>query len=155
MNILIIGIIVAIGLLTAVILLAIYSEEPKSLRNDVGHDSLDLYQMHDVIVDGHIIASFANEPKPYVIMEIKGYFKNPQNASHLTVWGEFGLNGDYCLQNLGKCDRILAYLYKDKNGIYRQGETFDWITDYCDAKCFLDTDRRVSELLGKKTKRIE
>ena len=150
MNTLIIGIIVAIGLLTVIILLAIYNEEPKSLQNDVGHDSLDLYQMHDVIVDGHIIASFANEPKPYVIMEIKEYFKNPQNASHLTVWGEFGLNGDYCTHNPGKCDRILAYLYKDKNGIYSEGETFVWITDQCDAKCFLDTDRRVSELLDKK-----
>lgn len=106
----------------------------KDFANDVGYDKSELWQMHDVIVEGQVTA-FTNDTKPWVVLKVDRYLKNPQNATYLTVWGDLGLNGDYCLHNRSECDKVVAYLYKNKNGIYRQGETFAWITRSCDVNC--------------------
>jgi hypothetical protein len=107
----------------------------KNLANDVVYNKTAIWQMHDVIVDGKIIA-FTNDPKPNIILQVNKYYKHPQNATHLTIWGDFGLNSDYCMENYSECGNdVVAYLYKDKNGIYRQGETFGRVTDSCDVKC--------------------
>jgi len=140
MNSLVIGIITAIGLLTVVIFLAIYNEESKQSAY-----KLALYQMHHVIVDGEIM-SFSNDIRPYVMIRVNEYLKNPKNAEYLTVWGDFGLNGNYCIENPSKCDRVLAYIYEDKNGIYYQGEAFERIDYTCDARCHLGFDPTVLEM---------
>ena len=134
MNILVIGIIIVIGILVAGIVYAIYIEESKQLEY-----KLALYQMHDVIVDGRIMV-FTNDTKPYVMIKVIEYLKNPKNAEYLTVWGDFGLNSNYCIENPSKCERILAYIHEDKNGIYHQGEAFDWIDYTCNARCLLGFD---------------
>jgi hypothetical protein len=105
-------------------------------QNDSGYSKIELFQMHDVIVEGDIIV-FTNDTNPYVIIKVDKYFKNPQNATHLTVWGDFGLNDEQCVQNLVECHKIVAYLYKNNNGIYHEGETFGRINDSCDASCIV------------------
>src|SRR5574338_153767 len=134
MNTLVVGIIITIGLLTVVIFLAIYNEESKQSEY-----KLALYKIHDVIVDGNIMM-FTNDAKPWVMIKVNEYLKNPKDAEMLTVWGDFDQTRDYCIKNESKCDRVLAYLYEDKNGIYHQGETFAWIDYTCDARCHLGVD---------------
>ncbi|MEX0763554.1 MAG: hypothetical protein WEC35_03490 [Nitrosopumilaceae archaeon] len=140
MNTLVIGIIIAVGLLTVVILLVIYNEESKQLEY-----RLTLYQKHDVIVDGNIM-TFTNDAKPWVMIKVNEYLKSPKNAEYLTVWGDFDQNSEYCIENESKCDRVLAYIYEDRNGIYHQGETFDWIDYTCDARCHLGFDPTVLKM---------
>jgi len=93
-----------------------------------------MWQIHDVIVDGKITV-FTNDPNPYVVLQVNKYYKNPQNATHLTIWGDFGIHDDYCVNHYDSCQNIVAYLFKDQNGIYHQGEVFGRITDSCDSKC--------------------
>jgi len=119
------------GLLTVVIFLEIYNEESKKSEY-----KLALYKMHDVIVDGDIMG-FDNDTKPKVMIRVNEYLKNLKDAEYLTVWGDFGQNSEYCIENRSRCDRVLAYIYEDKNGIYHQGETFYWIDYACDARCQL------------------
>ena len=134
MNTLVIGIIIAMGLLTAVILYVIYNDESEELEY-----KLALYKMHDVIADGNIMV-FTNDAKPWVMIKVNEYLKNPKDAEYLTIWGDFGKNSDYCIENPIKCDRVLAYIYEDKNGIYRQGDAYYWIDYTCDARCHLGLD---------------
>lgn len=99
-------------------------------------DKEQLFDMHDVILDGTVI-SFSNDTgSPYVTMKVNEYFKNPQNSSQLTVGGEFGLTGDFCAIP-DNCTRLLAYLYQDEKGNLSSGETWVWTTEECDPKCAL------------------
>ncbi len=136
-----IGISIVIGLLALFVISSsfIRTIPTNTFQDDVVYDRLDLYQMHDVIVNGDIMG-WSNDTKPYVILRVNEYLKNPQQAEYLTVHGDLGLNGDYCLENPSKCDHILAYLYRNKNGIYFQGETFAWITSECDARCLIEVN---------------
>lgn len=112
-------------------------EDTNSIPEDyVINDKGRLFEMHDVILDGTIV-SFSNSTEPYVLIQVNQYFKNPQDKLQLIVKGEFGLTGDFCMENPNNCKQILAYLYQDKNGNLIQGETFVWITKECDAKCLL------------------
>lgn len=97
----------------------------------------ELYEMHDVILDGTII-SYSNETGiPYVTMQVNEYFKNPQGKSQLTVRGEFGLTGGFCAIP-DNCTRLLAFLYQDENGNLSSGETWAWLSKECDARCMLE-----------------
>lgn len=101
----------------------------------------ELFDMHDVIIDGTIISfSKGNSTNDFgdVTMHVNEYFKNPQDRSEIVVRGEFGLTGDYCKENPGDCTRVLAYLYQDEKGKLMQGESFTRITEECDANCILD-----------------
>ncbi|MGI0022651.1 MAG: hypothetical protein ACRD9Q_07305 [Nitrososphaeraceae archaeon] len=131
------GLLIAMGVLVFSTVGLIISEPYTIPQFHVPYDKAQLYEMHDVIVDASRVA-FTNDPgKPYIVVRVNEFYKNPINASHLTVWGNFAQTSDYCLRNNDKCSRILMYLYEDKNGVYRQGEYFAWITDECDAKCHL------------------
>ena len=124
---------VSIGMILGVSFFIMKSDN--KYQNNSGFSSIELFQIHDVIVEGNIIA-FTNDPKPNVIIQTNKYLKNPQNATHLTVWGDFGFTSD-CTDYRDECYHIVAYLYKNKNGIYREGETFGRITKSCDANCIV------------------
>ena len=132
-------VLVIIGILTGIILTVSFGimRPYDQNSNDSKFSRLELFQMHDVIVEGKII-SFTNDPKPYVVMQVDKYFKNPQDATHLTIWGDFGFTTD-CSDYREECYHIVAYLYMDKNGIYSEGQQFERITNFCDAECIVGT----------------
>jgi len=128
-----------VGILTGIVLTAsfVITGSPYQNSTDFKFSKSELFQMHDVIVEGNITV-FTNDPKPYVVMQVGKYFKNPQNATHLTIWGDFGLKTD-CSDYREECHHIVAYLYMDKNGIYSEGQQFERITNFCDADCIVGT----------------
>ena len=132
-------ILLTVGILTGIVLTVSFmiTDSYNQNPNDSKFSKLELFQMHDVIVEGNIISS-SNDTKPYVIMQVDKYFKNPQNATHLTIWGDFGFNTD-CSDYQEECYHIVAYLYMDKNGIYSEGQKFERITNFCDAECIVGT----------------
>ena len=136
---------VSIGIILMVSFVTMSSDN--KYQNDSDFSKTELFQMHDVIVEGKIMA-VTNDPKYYVVMQVERYFKNPQNATHLTIWGDFGFNSD-CTDYREECYHVVAYLYKNKNGIYHEGETFGRITNSCDADCIVGTNPENSTMLTK------
>jgi len=133
----VIGIIVSSLVLSFFVYYQILTEQiyPPEHYANLQFNKTAMWQIHDVIVDGRVMAFSNDDVKPYVILEVNKYYKNPQNAKYLTMWGDFGLNDEYCKMENTNCGNIVAYLYKNKNGIYSQGEVFGRITDSCDVKC--------------------
>jgi len=130
-------IIVVSAFLVLSILAIIYSQPPTIPMFESRYDREELFEMHDVVVDVSREAVMKDPDK--VVVRVNEFYKNPTDASHLTIWGDFAQNSDFCKnpRHDNTCSRFLAYLYKDKNGVYHQGEYFAFITEECDAKCHL------------------
>jgi len=126
-----------LGFLVLSIIGLVYSDPYDIPLFSVPYDKSELFEMHDIIVDGTISVFNDDLEQPFIVIRVYDYYKNPKNVLQMTVWGDFAQNSEFCLRNDYKCSRILAYLYEDENGRYLQGEYFAWITDECDARCHL------------------
>ena len=90
------------------------------------YSKTQLYEMHDVVVHVDLMAySFDDEEVAWMVRVVE-FLKNENDASHLTIWGNFHEFEEYC----GKpnhCDHAIMYLYEDQNGVYHKGDYIEWI----------------------------
>ena len=84
------------------------------------------YEMHDVVAHVELRAYSFEDEETYMMVSIVEFLKNPKNASHLTIWGNFNEFKDYCSPP-NNCSQAIAYLYEDKNGIYHKGDYWEWL----------------------------
>ena len=83
------------------------------------------YQIHDVVAHVDLLSYSFDDEYGNMVVNVVEFLKNPKNASHLTIWGNFHEFEEYC--SLHNCDHAIAYLYEDKNGIYHKGDFWEWI----------------------------
>lgn len=83
------------------------------------------YQKHDVVAHVDLLSFSFEDEYGNMVVNVVEFLKNPKNASHLTIWGNFHEFKEYC--GLHNCDNAIVYLYEDKNGIYYKGDFWQWI----------------------------
>lgn len=93
-------------------------------------DTEEMIRIHDTVVRVDLMSyTFDDQDDAEMILRVVEFWKNPTDATHLTVKGNLHEFQDYC-KPPRNCKQAIAYLYKDDNGIYYKGDYWEWVDDY-------------------------
>ena len=97
-------------------------------------DTNEMITLHDTVVHVNLVSyTFEDEDNAQMVLQVVEFWKNPTDATHLTVNGNLHEFKDYCAPPKN-CRQAIAYLYKDDNGIYHKGDYWEWVDEYTPTK---------------------